>query len=99
MHTYKYLSLPVVLNEEYLFANVIGFDNVIVMMDENFKYSEEGDLLGREHPNPDYLLHKLFYQAVSRAREKLCIVVLKNKKTVKRPDYGQMINDKMGEMT
>lgn len=56
------------------------FDNVIVMMDENFKYSEEGDLLGREHPNPDYLLHKLFYQAVSRAREKLCIVVLKNKK-------------------
>lgn len=25
--------------------------------------------------------------------------ISKNKKTVKRPDYGQMINDKMGEMT
>ena len=55
------------------------FNNVIVMMDINFKYDEEGNLLGRIHPNPDYLLHKLFYQAVSRAREKLCIVVLENK--------------------
>ena len=32
MHTYKYLSLPVALNEEYLFTNVIGFDNVIVIL-------------------------------------------------------------------
>lgn len=55
------------------------FNNVIVMMDMNFKYNENGELLGREHPNPDYLLYKLFYQAVSRAREKLCIVVLENK--------------------
>lgn len=61
---------------------VIGqeFDNVIFSMDENFRYSEDGRLQGRIHPNPDYIFYRLWYQGVSRARERLCILVIKNKK-------------------
>ncbi len=56
---------------------VIGqeFDNVIFNMDDNFRYHEDGHLQGKEHPNPNY---KLWYQGVSRAREKLCISVIGN---------------------
>lgn len=59
---------------------VIGqeFDNVIFSMDDNFRYSEDGHLQGKEHPNPDYKFYKLWYQGVSRAREKLCILVIGN---------------------
>lgn len=61
--------------------HVIGqeFDNVMIMMDNNFQYGEDGDLQAIQHPNPDYLFPKLFYQAVTRAREKLCILVVENK--------------------
>ena len=60
--------------------HVIGqeFDNVMIMMDENFKYSEEGKLMAKEHPNPNYLFYKLLYQGLSRARKKLCILVIDN---------------------
>lgn len=60
--------------------HVIGqeFDNVMIMMDENFQYGESGDLEAKMHPNPDYLFPKLFYQAVTRAREKLCVLVIDN---------------------
>ena len=54
------------------------FDNVIFSMDDNFRYSEDGHLQGKEHPNPDYKFYKLWYQGVSRAREKLCILVIGN---------------------
>ncbi|MCM1112759.1 MAG: DUF2075 domain-containing protein [Muribaculum sp.] len=59
---------------------VIGqeFDNVIIMMDNNFRYGMDGRLQGREHPNPDYIFHKLLYQGISRPREKLCILVIDN---------------------
>lgn len=59
---------------------VIGqeFDNVIIIMDGNFRYGEDGKLQGKRHPNPDYIFHKLLYQGVSRPREKLCIVVIDN---------------------
>lgn len=60
--------------------HVIGqeFDNVVVVLDNNFRYSEDGILQGKEHPNPNYLFPRLFYQNISRAREKLCIIVLDN---------------------
>ncbi|MGN1165715.1 MAG: DNA/RNA helicase domain-containing protein [Lachnospiraceae bacterium] len=60
--------------------HVIGqeFDNVLIMLDHNFRYNQEGRLQGKIHPNPDYLFYKLFYQGVSRAREKLCILVVEN---------------------
>ncbi len=59
---------------------VIGqeFDNVVIILDSNFRYNESGDLEGREHPNPDYLFPRLFYQNITRAREMLCIIVLNN---------------------
>lgn len=59
---------------------VIGqeFDNVVQIMDNNFRHSAKGELQGREHPNPDYLFAKLFYQNITRAREKMCIIVLNN---------------------
>lgn len=59
---------------------VIGqeFDKVILVIDCNFRYSDKGELEAKEHPNPDYLFPRLFYQNISRAREKLCLVTLKN---------------------
>lgn len=60
--------------------HVIGqeFDNVFISMDRSFRYSEQGRLQGEEHPNPDYIFYQLWYQGVSRAREKLCILVIDN---------------------
>lgn len=60
--------------------HVIGqeFDNVFISMDRSFRYSEQGRLQGEEHPNPDYIFYQLWYQGVSRAREKLCILVINN---------------------
>lgn len=60
---------------------VIGqeFDNVIFSMDDNFRYHEDGHLQGKVHPNPNYRFYKLWYQGVSRAREKLCILVIGNR--------------------
>lgn len=65
---------------------VIGqeYDNVAVVMDENFMYSETGGLKAYEHPCKDYLFYKLFFQGVSRAREKLCIVVNNNPELLKK---------------
>lgn len=60
--------------------HIIGqeFDNVIFSMDSNFRYTPEGRLQGKVHPNPDYIFYKLWYQGVSRAREKLCILIIDN---------------------
>lgn len=65
---------------------VIGqeFDYVLVVIDNNFRYDANGDLTAREHPNPEYLFPRLFYQNISRAREKLCIVVLNNQELFKK---------------
>lgn len=59
--------------------NVIGqeFDNVIVMIDDNFFY-DDGKLKSGDHPNWNYLYHKMLFQEVTRVREKLAIVVLGN---------------------
>lgn len=67
-------------NGDYNTHQVIGqeFDNVLIVLDINFRYSEDGRLQGKDHPNPDYIFHKLFYQGVSRTREKLCILVVEN---------------------
>lgn len=58
--------------------DVIGleFDYVLVMMDKHFYYAENGKLVGT--PHPDYLYTQLLYQIVSRAKEKLCIIVREN---------------------
>lgn len=62
--------------------HVIGqeYDKVMIMMDRNFRYDPERRIQGKEHPNPDLLFYKLLYQAISRAREKLCVLVVENYK-------------------
>lgn len=72
--------------------HIIGqeFDNVIFSMDNNFRYTEDGHLQGRVHPNPDYIFYKLWYQGVSRAREKLCILVIGNE-----PLFDNLLKIKM----
>ncbi|MBP3717938.1 MAG: hypothetical protein J6I58_00260 [Eubacterium sp.] len=47
-------------------------------MDENFKYDEQGKLISNIHPNPDFIFSQLLFQAVSRCREKLAILVCDN---------------------
>ena len=64
--------------EDYDTHHVIGqeFDNVVMIMDSSFYYDENGVLQGIPHPNPDYLYPKLFYQGVTRVREKLAIIIV-----------------------
>lgn len=59
---------------------VVGqeFDKVVVILDSNFRYSDDGVLQARQHPNPDYLFANMFYQNITRAREKLAVVIYKN---------------------
>jgi len=56
--------------------NVIGqeFDKVCMIIDDNFYY--EGDrLVGKMHPNPDYIFEKLLYQGLTRVRSSLAIII------------------------
>lgn len=59
---------------------VIGqeFDSVVLVLDNNFRYSEEGKLQAKIHPNPNYIFERLFYQNISRTREKLCLIIIEN---------------------
>lgn len=65
-------------DEDFDTHHVIGqeFDNVLMLLDDSFHYDEYGVLTGIEHPNPDYLYPNLFYQGVSRVREKLALVIV-----------------------
>lgn len=64
--------------EDYDTHHVIGqeFDKVLVLMDSSFYYDETGELQGIPHPNPNYLYPNLFYQGISRVREKIALVVV-----------------------
>ena len=45
-------------------------------MDKSFYYDADGNLQGIPHPNPDYLYPNLFYQGISRVREKIALIVV-----------------------
>ena len=47
-------------------------------MYSSFFYNDDGELQGVPHPNPDYLYPNLFYQGITRVREKLAIIVVDN---------------------
>ena len=68
--------------EDYYCNHVIGqeFDNVAMVMDKTFYYDKYGKLRGIPDENPEYLYPNLFYQGISRVREKIAIVVVENKK-------------------
>ncbi len=59
---------------------VIGqeFENIITYMSSNFFYDLNGALDSEPSPYPNYLYVKMLYQIVTRARNKLCIVIEKN---------------------
>lgn len=73
-------NLDILSVEDYDTHHVIGqeFDEVVMLMDASFFYSEDGELQGVPHPNPDYLYPNLFYQGITRVREKLAIIVVDN---------------------
>lgn len=58
--------------------HVIGqeFDKVVMLLDASFFYDKNGILQGTQHPNPDYLYPKLFYQGITRVREKLALIIV-----------------------
>lgn len=60
---------------------VIGqeFDSVVMVIDDSFSYNEKGELIAKTHPNPDYLFKKLLFQGVTRARERLALIVIDSK--------------------
>lgn len=64
--------------EDYDTHHVIGqeFDNILMLLDKSFYYDENGVLKGIPHPNPDYLYPNLFYQGITRVREKIALVVV-----------------------
>ncbi len=70
---------------DYDTHHVIGqeCDNVVMLLDKSFFYSEEGELKGIIHPNPDYLYPNLFYQGITRVREKIALIVVDNPELMK----------------
>ena len=59
---------------------VIGqeYDKVVVIIDSSFRYNENGELEGTKHPDPHSLFARLLYQNITRARSRLCVIVLNN---------------------
>ena len=74
--------------EDFDTHHVIGqeFDNVLMLMDNSFYYDAEGKLQGVDHPNPNYLYPNLFYQGITRVREKIALIV------VNAPDLFEKIS-------
>ena len=64
----------------YDIHHVIGqeFDKVVMLLDRSFFYSEDGRLEGVPRPDPDYIYPNLFYQGITRVREKLALIVLES---------------------
>lgn len=64
--------------EDYDTHQVIGqeFDRVVMLMDKSFYYDEDGILEGIPYLDPDYLYPNLFYQGITRVREKLALIVV-----------------------
>jgi len=73
-------------NRAYASRQAAGreFDRVVLELDSTFYYDGKGKLRSTGHKNPDYLNEQLFSQAMSRAREKLCLIVVNNEELFDR---------------
>lgn len=60
---------------------IIGmeFDKVVCIIDDNFFYNDERKLAANSHPYTNYLYDRMLYQNLTRAREKLCLIIMGNK--------------------
>jgi hypothetical protein len=47
-----------------------------MLIDSSFYYDENGYLKGVPEPDPDYIYPNLFYQGITRVREKLALIIL-----------------------
>lgn len=58
--------------------HIIGqeFDKVLLIMDKSFYYDKNNILQSLVHPNPDYLYTQLLYQHLTRAREKIALIIV-----------------------
>lgn len=63
--------------EDFDTRHVIGqeYDNVLMLLGDSFYYDDKGILRGVPRPDPDYLYPNMFYQGITRAREKIALVV------------------------
>jgi len=68
--------------------DVIGqeFDNVVVIIGEKFLYKETGELTYNlsEDTSLPYMPHKMLFQAMTRVRKKLKIIIVNNPKILER---------------
>ena len=66
--------------------HVIGqeYNDVLMLIDDTFRYDEKGKLVAKYHPNPDYIYRQLLFQGLTRVREKLAIIVLNNLEVFKK---------------
>ncbi|MER2457364.1 DNA/RNA helicase domain-containing protein [Bacillus subtilis] len=66
---------------------VIGqeYDNVVAIIDKHFYYNEDGTLHTQGYRNnPIYHPTKMLFQMLTRARKKLCIIIINNEKVLSR---------------
>ena len=63
--------------------SVIGqeFDNVAIVLDENFNYDNSGNLVA---DNSYYSQRQMLYQIITRTIKKLCIVIINNETMLER---------------
>ena len=69
-------------NGEYVSTHrAIGreFSKVVCVIDNNFYYDEDGKLCALGHVTHNYLYDKMLYQNLTRARDRICIIVMGNK--------------------
>ena len=60
------------------------YDHVMVMMDSRFYHDEKGILRSSEESPGPYSYEQMLYQAVTRTREQLCILVCRNEDLMRR---------------
>jgi hypothetical protein len=60
------------------------YDHVMVMMDSRFYHNEKGILRSSEESPGPYSYEQMLYQAVTRTREQLCILVCRNEDLMRR---------------
>ena len=67
-------------NEDFDNHHVIGqeFDKVLMLMGPSFYYDDNMCLQAKPHPDPNYLYRNLLFQGLTRAREKIAIIVIDN---------------------
>lgn len=94
---YSNLDKNLLNNDGYDIHKVIGqdFDNVLLVMDKTFYYDEEGRLSAHQQPDFEYIYTQLFYQGITRAKEKLALVVVDNNDLFKKISHifvGEVIS-------